>query len=222
MAIMKIQVEKREAKGKGASRALRRSGMLPAVLYGEAKEPMPLKINERNIERIIAKESAHALLELEIGSDEKSLVMIKDIQHAIVTSKILHLDLIRISMDRPVEVKVPFHPVNVEELKKIAGVVVQQMVSELDIECLPGDIPESVTLDLSQASPGDSFTVADLKVQDGIKILNDPDEVVCSVIVMKAEEVAAPAAEAAAEGEGEGEGEGEEKAEGEDKKKEKD
>lgn len=193
MADVKISAQKREEKGKGAVRRLRDGKLIPAVLYGESKEPIALKLPEIEIERLLSRGASHAILDLQIeGSNEKNLAMIKEVQHATVTSKILHLDLIRISLDKKVEVDIELEIISTESIKKKGGIITQ-MINSLRVECFPGKIPETIKLDLGAAEMGDSFKVCDLTAPEGVEILDDPDEVIVAVLAPKAEEVAAAA-----------------------------
>ncbi len=207
MADVKISAQKREEKGKGAVRKLRVGKLIPAVLYGENKEPVALKLPEIEIERLLSHGASHAILDLQIeGSNEKNLAMIKEVQHATVTSKILHLDLIRISLDKKVEVDIELEIINTDSVKKKGGIITQ-MINSLKVECFPGKIPETIRLDLGAAETGDSFKIGDLVVPEGVEILDDPDEVIVAILAPKAEEVAAAAPAEGEEGAAEAGGE---------------
>jgi large subunit ribosomal protein L25 len=202
MADIAIAAATRSEKGKGPVRRLRLRKMIPAVLYGEQKEPLSLKLPEIDIERLLNRGASHSILNLQIdGSTEKNLAMIKEIQHTTLTSKIQHIDLIRISLDRKVEVRIEIKLVNTDGISKKGGII-NQIMNELNVECYPDKIPETIDLDLVDAGPGDSFNVADLKAPEGVVFLDEADEVIVAVLAQKAEEVLPAAAEGeAVEGE---------------------
>jgi large subunit ribosomal protein L25 len=198
MADVKIVAQSRKETGKGAMRKIRREKGIPAVLYGEKRDPLCLRLVASDIERLLNRGGAHAILDLQIDdAAEKNLAMIKEIQHATMTSKIIHMDLIRISLDKKVEVNISLELINTEEVKKTGGIITQ-MINELKVECFPDRIPETIQLDLAKADMGDSFKVHDLKVSEDITILDDPEEVIVAILAPKAEETPI----AAAEGEG--------------------
>ncbi len=203
MADIKIAAAKRteEEKGKGANRRLRMQKMIPAVLYGEQKEPVSLKLPEGDIERLLSHGGSHSILNLEIdGSSEKNLAMIKDVQHKTLTSKVQHVDLIRISLDKKVEVRIELKLINTENISKKGGII-NQIMNELYVECFPDKIPEIIEVDLSDAAPGDSFNVADINVPEGVAVLDEATEVVIAILAPKAEEEKSGAEGEGAEGE---------------------
>ncbi|HOX28765.1 MAG TPA: 50S ribosomal protein L25 [bacterium] len=217
MEQIQLKVEKREVFGKGASRKIRRDGNVPTILYGEKRDPVSLSANTKEIEKILSHSGTHPILDLQIPDvSEKTLAMIKDVQTTPLTGKLVHLDLIRISLDKKVEMSVELHVVNSEEIKKQGGII-QLLITELQVECFPDKMPDFIALDLSTAQLGDSFTIADLKVGEGIEILDDPEEVIATVLAPKAE-AETTTTEAA---ETEGTEEGAEKADKADKKPEK-
>ena len=218
MADVKITAQSRKETGKGAMRKIRREKFIPAVLYGEKRDPLTLKLPAGDIERLLNRGGSHSILDLQIdGAGEKNLAMIKEIQHATMTSRILHMDLIRISLDKKVEVNIALELINTDEVKKKGGIITQ-MINELKVECFPDKIPETIKLDLGKAEIGDSFKINALIVSEDVTLLDEPEEVIVAVLAPKAEE--APAAVVAegevAEGEAaEGEAvEGAEKAAG--------
>jgi large subunit ribosomal protein L25 len=206
MANAKLTAQTREATGKGAAREARRTGLVPAVIYGENKDPLKLKLNRREIDKLLAYEGSNVIIDLDIeGSSEKNLAMIKEIQYKPIAHVINHVDLIRISMDKKVHISVPLVIVNDEDVKKKGGII-QQLVTEVTVECFPNKIPESIELDLAGAELGYNYNVGDLKISEDFSLTDDADEVLVSIMAPKDEVAAAPA-------------EGEEGAEGEEEKK---
>jgi len=206
MANAKLTAQARDAKGKGAAREARRAGLVPAVIYGEKKDPLKLKLNRREIDKLLAYEGSNVIIDLDIeGSSEKNLAMIKEIQYKPIAHVINHVDLIRISMDKKVNISVPLVIVNDEGVKKKGGII-QQLVTEVTVECFPDKIPESIELDLADAELGYNYNVGDLKISEDFSLTDDAEEVLVSIVAPKDEVAAAPA-------------EGEEGAEGEEDKK---
>ncbi|MEW5946557.1 MAG: 50S ribosomal protein L25 [bacterium] len=225
-----IRAEARSERGKGAARALRRSGGLPAVLYGEGGAPVTLTLDLAQVERALAArggERAILALAVDGAAGKPQLAMFKEIQHETISRELLHVDLLRVSLDKKVEVKVPVELLNAELVKRTGGII-QQNVSEIAVECLPDNIPESVQVDVGGCGIGDAVTVRELIFGEGIAVLAEADEVIASVVApAKVEEKPAEAVEAApAEGaeaekkEGEEEEKKHAKAEAADKKRE--
>ena len=206
MANAKLTALTRDEKGKGAAREARRAGLVPAVIYGENKDPLKLKLNRREIDKLLAYEGSNVIIDLDIeGSSEKNLAMIKEIQYKPIAHVINHVDLIRISMDKKVHISVPLVIINDEGVKKKGGII-QQLVTEVTVECFPDKIPESIELDLADAELGYNYNVGDLKISEDFSLMDDEEEVLVSIVAPKDEVAAAPA-------------EGEEGAEGEEDKK---
>lgn len=196
MANVEIKATRREATGKGVCRQLRLKGQLPAVMYSGGSDAVSLAVEARAIERILnSKQGERSILELDIDG-KKQLAMIREIQEKTMTSSLVHVDFIRISMDHKVQVMVPVHLLGIEEIRK-AGGVTQQTLTELDIECLPDRIPEFIEVDLSGKEIGDSVHISDLTMPEGVELLNDPEDVVASLI---SAHIADEGAEGAAEG----------------------
>lgn len=211
MAKVEIKATKREATGKGACRQLRIKGQLPAVMYSGGSDAVSLSVESRAIERILhSKTGERSILELDIDGD-KQLAMIREVQHETVSPELLHVDFIRISMAEKVQVMVPVELLNIEEIRK-AGGVTQQALTELNVECLPDSIPESIQIDLKGREVGESIHVSQISVPAGVEMLHEPEEVIASLL-------SARVSVDAAEGEGEA-AEGEEAAAAESGKKE--
>ena len=195
MEMQELVIKRREGTGKGMARRLRRAGEVPAVLYGGAAS-MPITVNPKSILRMIhGHEGTTQLLSLKVegGSDGERLAVIRELQFDPVTERLLHVDLQEVAADRPITVRVAVHVVGeaagVREEKGILGLVLH----ELDVSCLPRNIPEHIAADVAAMMIGDVLTVADLVAPDGVRILNDPGQAVVTLSPPLAEEVAAPA-----------------------------
>jgi large subunit ribosomal protein L25 len=192
-----IKAEKREAFGKNASRRLRRQGLVPAVLYGEGKFNVPLILGKKDVFMILKSESGENTI-FKVAFDSKAQdVMIKELQTDSSTDEVLHVDLIQISMDKAIRVEVPFllqgEPIGV----KAEGGFVDFMTREVEIECLPRDIPEHIKVDINQLHLHQSLKLGDVRPPEGVRFISDPATVIILISVPHAEEVAAKPAEEA-------------------------
>lgn len=194
-----IKAEKRTELGKNASGRLRRQGLAPAILYGESAGSIPLTLRKKDIIKILKSETGeNTIFRVGYDSEEKD-VMIKEVQIHPVTDELLHVDLIQISMDKPVRVSVPVELVGEPVGVKVEGGLVDFLLRELDIECLPRDIPEAIAIDISHLHIHQSFKVMNLELPPGVKVLHEPQTAIV-VISSVAEEAAPATAEEVVEG----------------------
>jgi large subunit ribosomal protein L25 len=194
-----IKAETRQKTGKNAAGRLRKQGLVPAVLYGGQTASQPLTLQKKDIIEILKSETGeNTIFRLAVGSAEKD-VMLKDVQINPVTDELTHLDLIEISMDKPVRVSVPIELVGEPVGVKTEGGVVDFLLRELDVECLPREIPESIKIDISNLHIHQSFKVQNLVLPAGLKVNADPNAAI-AVISSVAEEAAPAPAEEVIEG----------------------
>ncbi len=196
MERLSINAERRDVKGKGGARSLRRGDMIPAVLYREGKA-QSIKLARKELAKLINTISGEqVIVDLHFAGGEKKLALLKDFQVDPISRELLHTDFFEVSLTESIRVSV--HVVTVGEpigVKRDAGIL-QHALREVEIECLPDKIPGKVDFDISKLELGQSVHVSDLKFEEGIKVLTDPGDVIVTVIAPVAE--AAPAAEAAA------------------------
>ena len=174
----------REKTGKGGARETRREGFIPAILYGPGYEPLPIKVERKSAEKIINQLHGHNVmgdLKISDGKEEKIKVILKDIQFDEITGEILHLDFYRVRMDKPVVMEVPINLVG-ESSGVEKGGILEHELREIEIEVLPANIPEKIDVDISNLDIGDSLLVKDIEVGEGIKILEDEEKVVVSIL----------------------------------------
>ena len=199
MEFRELTIKKREGTGKEVAKRLRRQGLVPAVLYGGGA-PQTLTVDYRDVIKVIqGREGSTTLLTLkfEDGGGSARTAIIRDMQFDPVSEKVIHVDLQEVRMDRAITVGVPvFSTGEAEGVKEQAGIL-ETILREVQVSCLPGLIPERITVDVSALMIGDVLTVANLAPPEGVKILNDPGQAVVTVSPPMAEEVAAPAAVAA-------------------------
>ncbi len=194
-----LRAWRRDRSGKGVARKLRAKGLIPAVFYGGG-ENISLSLQPQELLKILsAGENTIFQLDLdgEAGVDRKAIV--RDLQRDPIKNTLLHADLYKISMDVEVTVSVPIVLEGESRAVSDAGGLVNQLLDEVEIQCLPGLIPHELKIDVSHLDIGDVLHVRDLQVPAGIRVLTDADAVVASVSVQGAEEAAAaPSAEAQA------------------------
>ena len=169
-----VKSEKRQGLGSNAARRLRAQGFIPAVLYGESMESRPLVLSKKDIVQILRLETGeNTIFKVAVDADQYD-VMIKELQVDPATDELLHADLIRISMDKPVRVTVPVihrgEPVGV----KTEGGFIDFVTREVEVECLPRDIPESLGIDIAELHINQSFKVENMAIPAGVKIITEP------------------------------------------------
>jgi large subunit ribosomal protein L25 len=200
----KLEVVPRETEGSRANRRLRRSGRIPAVIYGGGEEPTPISVDTRELRHAL--HAAGAVLELALGGDTQNAVL-KDAQADPVRGDLWHVDFLRVRMDVAIQAAVVLELVGVDDSPgHTEGGVLEQQLRELTIEALPGDIPENITHDVSHLELNATVHVSDLTAPEGVKILDDPESVVASLSLPRLE-VEEPEVETETEVVGEGEGE---------------
>ena len=188
-----LHAKKREVSGSRACRRLRAEGLVPAILYGRKEEPEPLQIPSEELEETLRHPSR--ILELHVGRKKES-VLVKAVQYDAFGSEVVHVDFVRVAMDEKVTLEVP---IVLKGTPKREHAVLQQALDTVEIECLPGDIPESFVTPVGHLQVGEMVRVAQLDVPKGVRILTDPETVVATLtLAMKEEEVVAAPAEAEA------------------------
>jgi len=173
----KIKGEKREVFGKNASRRLRRNGMIPVILYGAKDVNIPLTLNKKDVFQILRSESGeNTVFEVSFNSETMN-AMIKDLQKNLVTDEIIHADLIQIALDKAIRVSVPVVTVGDAVGVKTEGGFVDFITREIEIECLPKDIPEQIEIDISELHLRQSFKVEEVVLPGEIKLISDPETI---------------------------------------------
>src|SRR5664279_3025427 len=189
----------REGKfNKNAARRVRVQGKIPAVIYG-AKEPsQALELDPKQMQKILWSESGHnTIFDVEIAG-ARTKAMIVDWQYEPIKDKLIHVDLKRIAMDQVMKVEVPIQLVGVAIGVKEQGGILDQVLRELEIECLPGDIPAHIVVDVSNLKMHEGVRVGELEVNPKLKYLTDADATIAHVTAVREEVVATPDAVAAA------------------------
>lgn len=195
----------RKLEGRGASRRLRRSGRAPGVVYGGSAEPQPIELDHNALMHALRNEAFHSsILTMKLGPDAQQ-VLLRDVQMHPFRKEVLHVDFQRVDANRKIHMRVPLHFMNGENSPavKLAGAIISHVMTEVDVSCLPKDLPEFIDVDLSQLALNESVHVTDLKLPPGVTAVPRAgmNPVVASAIIPKiiveVEEVA-PEAEAGA------------------------
>ena len=212
MQQFQLAAEVRHETGKGANNRLRRSGYIPAVVYGASKENVNLKVEERIVSRLMRQGGMNRLLTLKVDGEEKAVLM-QDVQVHPVRGTLQHIDFLEVRLDEKVNVTVPVQVIG-DAPGVLEGGVLAQALWELEVSCLPTEIPEVLEVDISGLGIGDTLLVKDIQAPEGVEILTDPEEAVVSIVAPQAADEVDEAVEGeeAAEGAEEA-GEAEEPAE---------
>lgn len=201
MERMNLSAAARTALGKNAVKKIRKDGFVPAVLYGQGREPLPLAVGRKDLMGVLATGGRNVLIDLRIardGDEDAATVMLSEIQRDPIRREILHVDLHQINLAETLEARVPVALVGTPEGVAAAGGILEQHLREIVVRCLPTQIPDRLTANVAGLRIGDSLHVRDLPVGEGIEVITPLDEVIAAVVALAAEEEAV--APAAAEG----------------------
>jgi len=199
-----ITAKKRESAGKGVARKLRASGRIPGVFYGKGREPIPIDLDATQFEQILRHlESESIIVNLDIDGNA-SKALLREVQYGPIRDKLLHADFYQVAMDQEINISVPIHFEGVSTGVKNDGCIMQTVMRELEISCLPDRIPQSVDIDVSEMAIGDSVHVRDLDLK-GIKVISDHNRTIVTIIPPTVIKVAEPVAAAEEEVEAEAE-----------------
>jgi large subunit ribosomal protein L25 len=201
---VKLSATRRTGTGRSAVRKLKAQGVVPAVIYGGKTEAEPLQVARRDIALMLSHASGeNILVELEIDGEKGGrLALVQEVQHAPLGGDILHVDFHAVSMDEMIEADVPLEPTGIPEGVKTFGGLLEQNIRSLEIECLPRNLPDVITVDVTKLLIGDSIHVRELPLPEGVTTRVPPDLTAFSVLAPKVEEepvVAATEAAAAPE-----------------------
>lgn len=198
MSELTIEVQARAETGKNVNRRLRAAGLIPAVVYGDQKEAVPIQVEQRAIETLLRTgggENAVFLLKL-AGTKDSRHAMIRDLQVDTVRGDMLHIDFFRINMKEKVQVEVPIEIQGVADGVRNQGGILDFVTRELAVECLPKDIPERIAVDVNALEIGDHVEAGQLELPKGVELLEEADRVLVSIHAPRVEEVEEPEEEA--------------------------
>lgn len=177
---MTLTVAEREKGKKGDTGRLRRSGKIPAIVYG-GEEPIAIAVDENEFSHKFRVISENIIISLDLGK-QKIDVLVKDYQEDLLKNKIMHLDFYAIDKNRTLKTHVPLH-LNGNAVGQKEGGILEHLLHEVEVECLPGNIPATITIDISNLAIHESIHVSDLPPMEGVRFCNPADQVICHIIV---------------------------------------
>jgi len=199
MAEIVVAARERSDTGKNVNRRLRAQGLIPGVLYGARKQAVPVSVSPKEIGSILRSASGeNTLFDLDLGGTRRKVIL-KEFQMEPLKGRLLHADFYEVALDKTLEVRVPVEIQGVPVGVKVQGGIVDFVTRELEIECLPTDIPEKITVDVSALELGKHVRVSDIQFPPNVTVLTEPDVVIVHVVAPRAEE-APVVAEVVAEG----------------------
>lgn len=192
--VLEIMAQSRKEEGRGASRRIRRAGGVPGVIYGGDAEPSPITLDHNTLYHALRKEAFHSSI-LTINLDKKPVqALLRDVQMHPYKQQVLHVDFLRVDQKRKITMRVPLHFINGEASPavKLEGALINQIMNELEISCLPKDLPEYIEVDLSEMTVGVTIHVSSLKLPQGVVAIvpHGMDPTVVSASVVKEEVIA--------------------------------
>ena len=192
MAMRELTIQKRDGIGKGPAKRLRRAGRVPAILYGGAS-PVAVTVAPKDVLRLIhGHEGSTQLFRVTFeGTQDAKMAIIRDMQFDPVSEDLIHVDLQEVAMDQTIQVTVAVHAIGEAVGVKDTQGILDMVLREVRVSVLPGNIPAFLEADVSNLAIHDVLTVKDLKVPDGVRVLNDPNQAVVTIAPPAAEEVAA-------------------------------
>ncbi|MBV8730122.1 MAG: 50S ribosomal protein L25 [Acidobacteriia bacterium] len=194
-----VAADVRETRGKNEAHRTRRAGKIPAVVYGAHQDPVSIAVSPREILKIVQSSTGYnTIFNLQVNGSEPTPVMVVDQQIDPLRGTLLHADLKRIDLTRRLKVTVPVHTVGEPKGVKLQGGLLDIVTRTIEIECLPDDIPENFTIDISELMLGQSRRASDIQLSGSMKLTSAPDLVIAHLVTHRGEEEAAAPAEAAA------------------------
>src|SRR5207237_2672071 len=202
MAEIVVSATNRADRGKNAARRLRREGLVPAIVYGGKGENLAVAVDPKALQKVLRSEAGrNAILKLDIAGHGATNAILKSWQVDPIRESFLHADFYRIAMDVAIRVTVPIHVVGEARGVKVDAGILELVVRAMEVECLPGDIPGQIDVEVSDLAINQSLRVSDLKVPEKVNVLLSPDQVVVQVVSVKEEVAPTAAAAPVAEGE---------------------
>jgi len=195
-----VTAQPRASRGKNEARRTRRSGLIPAVVYGAFKDPVAVSVSPKDIGKIIHSKTGHnSIFDVDIEGVERTPVIVADEQYDPIKGHLLHIDLRRIDLARKLRVAVPVHVTGESKGVKQQGGVLDVVTRTIEIECIPDDIPNQFDVDVTELMIGGVIRVSELALKSGVRVLTAGEAVIAHVVGIKEEAAAEVAAPAAAE-----------------------
>ena len=187
--VLTVEADPREDFGKNASRRLRHAGRIPGVVFGGGGSAIPVVVDPRKISEVLQTEAGHnAIFTLEIKGKAPARVMLRDWQVDPIAGRLLHVDMVRVALDAKLKVQVPILVTGEAKGVKTQGGIFEFLLREVDVECLPDDIPDHIVVDVTELLIGRTLRVSELPVNEKIKVLTEANRAVAHVVALKVEE----------------------------------
>ena len=187
--VLTVEADPREDFGKNASRRLRHAGRIPGVVYGGGGSAIPVVVDPRKISEVLQTEAGHnAIFTLEIKGKAPARVMLRDWQVDPIAGRLLHVDMVRVALDARLKVKVPIQVTGEAKGVKTQGGIFEFLLREVEIECMPDDIPDHFVVDVTELLIGRTLRVSELPANEKIKVLTEANRAVAHVVALKVEE----------------------------------
>ena len=199
---MKVVATTRSVQGTSASRRLRRTGKVPGIVYGSTDTPVSIELDHNDLFHALRKEAFHSsILDLEIDGSAGSTVLLRDVQMHPFKQQVLHIDFQRVAADTKIHVRVPIHYINADNSPavKLSANVISHVMNDIEVICLPKDLPEFIEIDLGNLEAQGAVHVSDLKLPEGVSVTPQAEDVIATATMpeeMVEVELAAPAVEA--------------------------
>lgn len=180
-----LQAEARTGTGKGEAKRIRRTGRIPAVVYGDRSAPVACTVDAKELSTVLHEHGRNTLLSLVVGNGEErseDTTIVKDLQHHPVDGRLLHADFYRISLTQKIVVEVRVESEGIPAGVRTESGILEQLLHQLEVSCLPAEIPESIRFDVTNLDIGDSVHVSDLSVADNVEIVTEADRSVFVVV----------------------------------------
>ena len=188
MEVIELIANPRTVTGKKV-KALRREGLIPAIMYGSGSDPISIQLSAHETSQALMAVGGSTLIDLKIGEDVHK-VLLREIQRHVIRRSILHIDFLKVAMDEMIRAVVPIELVGFAPAVRELGGVLVSGLDEIEVEALPANLPEKITVDLGVLETlDDSITVADLPLGDGVTLLTDPEEAIANVVYQMMEEI---------------------------------
>lgn len=193
---VEIEAKKRSVRGSRVKH-LRREGWVPGVMYGHGFDAVPLQFDRHELRQVLSRVGGSQLIDIKIdGEKEAESALLREVQRDVITRELLHVDFYRVMMTETITTEVPLLTIGESPVAEQKEGILLQGVSEIEVECLPGDLVDALEVDLSELTEiGQAIQVGDLAVPSGITILTDPDEMIARLVPLEEVELEEPAAE---------------------------
>lgn len=193
---VELEAEKRSLLGSKVKR-LRREGLVPGVMYGHGFEAVPLQFDQYDLKQVLSKVGGSQLIDIKVeDADEPEFALLREVQRDVITGGLLHVDFYRVMMTETITTEIPLLTTGESPVAEQKEGILLHGISEIEVECLPGDLVDALEVDLSELTEiGQAILVSDLAVPSGIHILTDPDEMIARLVPLEEVELERPAAE---------------------------